>query len=159
MSSAIIACKFFPIISHHFPAVPDTFLTIQRVGVVGARYKCLDCSNFDLCSTCYAKGLRNAKHDLQHTFGRILQRGGVIQVGEAFEEPEEVRSTEGAKEEVETTPVASTAQEEEATKEVVDTEEAVELPTHAAHCDLCNTTIRGIRHKCKLGLPCSEFKD
>ncbi|XP_038061716.1 E3 ubiquitin-protein ligase MIB2-like [Patiria miniata] len=36
-------------------------------GIVGIRWKCLECHDFDLCHSCYNKG----KHDLGHRFTRI----------------------------------------------------------------------------------------
>ena len=38
----------------------------------GKRWKCADCSDFDLCSICYNDG----KHDLNHEFNRIDEEGG-----------------------------------------------------------------------------------
>ncbi|XP_038061536.1 E3 ubiquitin-protein ligase MIB1-like [Patiria miniata] len=39
----------------------------QEHGVVGIRWKCLECHDFDLCHSCYNEG----KHDLGHRFTRI----------------------------------------------------------------------------------------
>jgi len=39
--------------------------------IVGTRWKCEDCSNFDLCQTCYAEFLESGKHHVKrHTFKR-----------------------------------------------------------------------------------------
>ncbi|XP_038061719.1 E3 ubiquitin-protein ligase MIB2-like [Patiria miniata] len=39
----------------------------QEDGIVGIRWKCLECHDFDLCHSCYNEG----KHDLGHRFTRI----------------------------------------------------------------------------------------
>ncbi|XP_038061729.1 E3 ubiquitin-protein ligase MIB2-like [Patiria miniata] len=39
----------------------------QEEGIVGIRWKCLECRDFDLCHSCYNEG----KHDLGHCFTRI----------------------------------------------------------------------------------------
>lgn len=46
--------------------------------IVGTRWHCLTCPNFDLCTTCYMADT----HDVEHQFGRIDQsRGRGVEVG------------------------------------------------------------------------------
>lgn len=40
-------------------------------GIRGARYKCVDCPNYDLCGSCYSSN----KHDLTHAFNRTDRVG------------------------------------------------------------------------------------
>jgi len=40
--------------------------------VVGLRWRCLDCANYDLCTTCYMTDI----HDISHRFERIDKSRG-----------------------------------------------------------------------------------
>lgn len=55
--------------------------------IVGARWKCENCGDFDLCETCYAEFLESGKHHVKrHTFKRRkgsrrkLRKGNEIQL-------------------------------------------------------------------------------
>lgn len=41
--------------------------------IVGIRFKCLECENFDLCSTCEEKGVDNGVHESSHNMAKIKE--------------------------------------------------------------------------------------
>ncbi|XP_055709949.1 E3 ubiquitin-protein ligase MIB2 isoform X2 [Phlebotomus papatasi] len=45
----------------------------SKVGIAGIRFRCAQCSNFDLCSACYGSDI----HDLDHTFIRYQTSNSV----------------------------------------------------------------------------------
>ena len=47
----------------------------QKKPIVGVRYKCLSCSNYDLCSRCWWKNLDGKIHDVTHKFQAINASG------------------------------------------------------------------------------------
>ena len=46
--------------------------TCRQQPIHGIRWKCAECINYDLCSTCYMSD----KHHLRHRFYRILVKDG-----------------------------------------------------------------------------------
>lgn len=41
--------------------------------IVGIRFKCLECDNFDLCSTCEEKGVESGMHQSSHNMAAIKE--------------------------------------------------------------------------------------
>ncbi|XP_034489609.1 uncharacterized protein LOC117793407 [Drosophila innubila] len=46
----------------------------EKTNLVGYRYKCLRCDNYDLCSECYESELETADHSRNHPFQCLLDR-------------------------------------------------------------------------------------
>lgn len=45
--------------------------TCRQQPIIGIRWKCAECTNYDLCTTCY----HGDKHHLRHRFYRITTPG------------------------------------------------------------------------------------
>ncbi|EKM61508.1 uncharacterized protein PHACADRAFT_112173 [Phanerochaete carnosa HHB-10118-sp] len=103
--------------------------------IVGARHKCLDCLNFDLCGECVARGAK-LNHHAAHQFLEITKPGEVIVHTVHYDGP--LRRT--------TPPRVSTPPQPAAT--------VPPSAVHSAVCNLCDSTIRGNRFKC---LNCPNF--
>ncbi|KIY73564.1 hypothetical protein CYLTODRAFT_416943 [Cylindrobasidium torrendii FP15055 ss-10] len=114
---------------HRAPQPPTGPAAVIHHGVIcdscnttieGVRHKCLDCSNFDLCSRCISEGGAET-HNAFHEFIDIREPGRVVVhvVGD--------RNTDI------TPPAAAAAQED---------------LVHNATCDMCDSRIRGQRYKC-----------
>jgi ankyrin repeat protein len=84
-----------PTLSSDIPADPATHVGIkcdncfsgdndddseEVVDIVGDRYKCLACEDFDLCSTCYISA--STIHDSSHSFHKILPPNSITTVVE-----------------------------------------------------------------------------
>ncbi|SJM83362.1 uncharacterized protein ZBIST_0962 [Zygosaccharomyces bailii] len=44
---------------------------LDAKSIVGPRFKCLDCANFDLCASCEAKGFEKGAHKRSHNMAKI----------------------------------------------------------------------------------------
>ncbi|KAK0481541.1 hypothetical protein IW261DRAFT_1471201 [Armillaria novae-zelandiae] len=118
------------------PASPPAAPPIIHHGVLcnccskqieGIRHKCLDCSDYDLCTKCITTGAAE-RHDPFHEFWEVTEPGRVI-----------------------VSRVGSTAPPVPAPQ--VPTQ-AVTPAVHGATCDLCDSRIRGDRYKC---VNCPDF--
>jgi len=111
--------------------------------VIGVRHKCLDCPDYDLCSTCIISGSAE-QHNPFHEFFEIEEPGRVV-VHTVFSGDGEMdsswtgrRTTENPSPPV--VPSSSSA--------------SVATVAHHATCDLCDSQIRGTRYKC---VNCIDF--
>lgn len=144
-------------LTHRFFDIPTPDARVHRgivcdsceKTVVGSRHKCLDCPDFDLCSTCMTNRLTSIAHNPFHEFLEIHEPGKVIvhTVYSANGEREDrgpERSPSGDAQQ-DTTRVAAEASPTRATPANV-----VSSPSspavHAATCDLCDSRIIGARH-------------
>lgn len=101
-----------------------------RGTVVGVRHKCLDCADYDLCTTCISQGGAE-RHDPFHEFLEIREPGRVIV------------HTVGNRDAGTRRPTGAAAQQP-----------ASVLVNHNAICDLCESHIVGDRYKC---LDCPDY--
>ncbi|KAK0208907.1 hypothetical protein DFS33DRAFT_1306348 [Desarmillaria ectypa] len=97
--------------------------------IEGIRHKCLDCSDYDLCTKCITTGGAE-RHDPFHEFWEVTEPGRVI-----------------------ISRVGSAAPPAPAPAPQVPTP-AVTPAVHGATCDLCDSRIRGDRYKC---VNCPDF--
>ncbi|RDX42748.1 hypothetical protein OH76DRAFT_1410824 [Lentinus brumalis] len=49
--------------------------TCTQSPLVGVRYKCLDCADFDMCAKCFSKPTQRTAHNLKHAFFPITAPG------------------------------------------------------------------------------------
>ncbi|BGP14671.1 hypothetical protein JCM10213_001619 [Rhodosporidiobolus nylandii] len=102
--------------------------------IAGPRFKCLGCSNYDLCGSCV--DFRGEFHPAVHRFSEITRPGDeafLSQRGETVGEAAPTKVHEPA-------PVVE--------------EKAKPLERHPASCDLCSRSIFGVRYKC---LECPDY--
>ncbi|GAV98769.1 zz type zinc finger domain-containing protein [Lentinula edodes] len=95
--------------------------------IEGVRHKCLDCPDYDLCSSCIANGAA-ARHTPFHEFFEISEPGRVV-VHNVFS---------GSGEREAAPPMRHNGSPVQSSQPVV----------HNAVCDLCESRIRGDRYKC-----------
>ncbi|KAF9454162.1 hypothetical protein P691DRAFT_657056 [Macrolepiota fuliginosa MF-IS2] len=96
--------------------------------IEGVRHKCLDCPDYDLCTNCVL--LEGAeRHNPFHEFFEISTPGRVV-IHRVQDRTINVQ------------------------RDASERQETLELITHRATCDLCDSHIRGDRYKC---LDCPDF--
>ncbi|TFK41817.1 hypothetical protein BDQ12DRAFT_677209 [Crucibulum laeve] len=107
--------------------------------IEGVRHKCLDCDNFDLCTSCISTG-HAERHNPFHEFFDITEPGRVV-VHRVYDGPNTFDVSPPA-------PAPAPAPAPEPAQ-------AVETPAvHLARCDLCDSSITGVRFKC---VSCPDF--
>jgi hypothetical protein len=136
LSSVTIACKLSPFFNRaHFNmqySLSRQTTCRNTIDKSSPRYKCNDCPNFDLDSSCFHSYVAGStSHSQGHSFEKIgdqeIIKGSVI-----------------AKEEANRT-LHSAADEIVITDAV---EPAIINATHPATCDICGLDIQGTRFKC-----------
>ncbi|TCD64312.1 hypothetical protein EIP91_004259 [Steccherinum ochraceum] len=127
--------------SENFPQIhTDVICDCCDETVVGSRFKCLDCADFDLCGSCVVMGARD-HHNLSHSFFEMPSPETLVHT---------VFSGDG-----ERMPSAGRAEPRAASSNAAATPvEDTEPVAHNATCNLCDSRIRGIRFKC---LNCPDF--
>ncbi|GAA5909837.1 hypothetical protein JCM5296_001832 [Sporobolomyces johnsonii] len=97
--------------------------------IVGSRFKCKGCSNYDLCDLCV--DFRSEFHPTAHAFVEIVRPGA-----------QHLPTTRGCFDQ-EAVPVPAVTEQQPKPDE-----KPVAPVVHNATCDLCQETIVGVRYKC-----------
>ncbi|KAF7307203.1 hypothetical protein MIND_00513900 [Mycena indigotica] len=98
--------------------------------IEGIRHKCLDCPDYDLCTSCIDSGSAE-RHNPFHEFLEIKEPGRVI-----------VHNVYSGVGELDATPSTNA-------RAMPQAEPHVEPVVHYATCNLCDSRIRGDRYKCQ----------
>ncbi|KAI0652399.1 hypothetical protein C8Q79DRAFT_1081591 [Trametes meyenii] len=113
--------------------------------IVGVRHRCLDCSDYDLCTSCISNPLRRAQHDASHAFFPVTVPSDFTGFHLALARHNRPLFGHGAQQ--------SFAQDN-AFHELPSAPEPAPLVHKNILCDICNTEIVGVRHKC---LDCPDY--
>ncbi|KAL0567721.1 hypothetical protein V5O48_014273 [Marasmius crinis-equi] len=138
----------------HIPGIPllDESLPVHGgvqcdscnlIPIRGARHKCLDCPDYDLCTNCISAGGAE-KHNPFHEFLELTEPGRVV-----------VHTVYSGRGERETTSNAPSLQASSVPEPQPTTPQPAPEPVvHAATCNLCDSRIHGTRYKCT---DCPDF--
>lgn len=111
--------------------------------VIGVRHKCLDCPDYDLCTTCIMSGSAE-QHNPFHEFFEIEEPGRVV-----------VHTVFSGDGEMDSSWTGRRTTENASPRVVPNSTFASAAPVaHHATCDLCDSKIRGTRYKC---VNCIDF--
>ncbi|GAA6055160.1 hypothetical protein JCM3770_002212 [Rhodotorula araucariae] len=121
----------------HLPVHFDVYCDHCLQTIVGPRFKCVSCTNYDLDTACV--DARGAFHPAHHTFAEIARPRAVP-----------VMSTRGAVAKLEDVQPSTPADVPVAVVEEAPKVEAkpTPAPVHPATCDVCHSSIVGVRYKC-----------
>ncbi|KAF9515301.1 hypothetical protein BS47DRAFT_1341989 [Hydnum rufescens UP504] len=109
-------------------SVHPAFCDVCSLSICGIRHKCLDCPDYDMCNDCYSY-VRHMHH-ATHTFIKILKPPRVVVHG-VYDH--------GTQQDLEEQPSV---------------EKNSAAAMHGSICDVCDTRIIGVRHKC---LDCADY--
>ncbi|KAI1793192.1 hypothetical protein LXA43DRAFT_886348 [Ganoderma leucocontextum] len=123
------------------PVHRNVICDVCNAEIVGMRYKCLDCPDYDMCDECISTPALREMHHSQHQFFAIDKPGEVI-VHTVF-------SGDGEREPPRPAPAVSPR----VNLPRVHSRD-VEPVVHSAMCNMCDSRIRGDRFKC---LNCPDY--
>ncbi|KAI0363146.1 hypothetical protein BV20DRAFT_975992 [Pilatotrama ljubarskyi] len=110
--------------------------------IVGVRHKCLDCDDYDLCTSCMSNPGRRSGHDASHAFFPITAPGELVEYQVAMARHHRPLFGRGG-------------QQSSTQGEAHGAELPQAPPVHKnIICDSCNREVVGTRHKC---LDCPDF--
>lgn len=112
----------------------------KRKTIIGSRFKCRSCSNYDLCETCI--DFRTQFHPGVHTFSEIVRPGSTP-----------LPSIRGQVE-IEQRPRPPTLTPTPSMTTTATPPPSIRPVIHNATCDVCQKTIQGVRMKC---LDCPDY--
>ncbi|KAF9579990.1 hypothetical protein BGW38_003533 [Lunasporangiospora selenospora] len=125
---------------------PNVYCDICVNNIRGIRWKCQDCSNFDLCQSCI--GLAQRRHSPNHTFKPL---GGVKKQYNPTKQPASSASSSSSSSSTSST--INPARNNGSTRSS-ESNGNNRPAKHMAICDICQYTIYGVRHKC---LQCYDY--
>ncbi|KAH9858338.1 hypothetical protein C2E23DRAFT_803657 [Lenzites betulinus] len=115
--------------------------------IVGVRHKCLDCMDYDLCTSCISNPESRARHDCSHAFFPVTVPGELASYQTAHARHNRPLFGPGSR------PLPS--QPENNAPISVQPPPPPALPVHKnILCDICNREIVGVRNKC---LDCPDY--
>ncbi|KAI0828967.1 hypothetical protein BC628DRAFT_1482227 [Trametes gibbosa] len=115
--------------------------------IVGVRHKCLDCSDYDLCTSCISSPEHRSKHDASHAFFPVVVPGELDCYQMALAHHNRPLFGPGSRQ------LSSHAENNGCSSAQPPRPPA--LPVHKnILCDICNQEIVGVRNKC---LDCPDY--
>ncbi|KAI0361037.1 hypothetical protein OH77DRAFT_1417236 [Trametes cingulata] len=119
----------------------------HQLPLVGVRHKCLDCDDYDLCTSCMSNPDRRSGHNASHAFFPVTTPGdlGGYQMARARHNH----------------PLFGRGDQQSSSQDETNRADRPPMPLQPAQpvhkniiCDSCNHEIVGVRHKC---LDCPDF--